>query len=494
MPPRRLVKSAKAIRRLCCDRRNVRAEKNRLYQKLPQVGEFLASTAAQELLRRHARPIVLEAVREVIADLRNEIAHGSITEAALAMEVDRLPGRVAAALGVRESRALQPVINATGVILQTNLGRAPLSDAAIESIAAVAGGYCNLEFDLDSGKRGHRGVRAEELLVQVAELDAAESAGLVVNNCAAATFLALNSLAEGGEVIVSRGELVEIGGGFRVPDILRKSGARLVEVGTTNRTRIQDYADAVTPDTRQILRVHRSNFEITGFAEEADLSELVRLGADAGVPVMVDQGTGCILPLHEYGLGKQSSFVEAVKSGAALVCASGDKLLGGPQAGVVVGQQGVIRKLRRNPLYRAFRVDKLTIAALEATLLAYLSGRMESVPVARMLTTSADEIRSRCERWAAALNTASVHATAVPTESVVGGGTTPGASLASFAVLLKPARMSADALAAQLRHLHPPVIGRIHEDAVLLDLRTVDPGADDFLVVMLRAALDGAVE
>lgn len=417
-----------------------------------------------------------------------------MTESVLALEIEALPRRVASALGLRENRALQPVINATGVILQTNLGRAPLSETAIDSIAAVARGYCNLEFDLDSGKRGHRGARIEELLVQIAGCDAAESAGLVVNNCAAATFLALNSLAEGGEVIVSRGELVEIGGGFRVPDILRKSGARLVEVGTTNRTRIQDYADAVTSETRLILRVHRSNFEITGFTEQAELTELVQLGADAGVPVMVDQGTGSILPLREYGLGKQSSFLDAVKSGAALVCASGDKLLGGPQAGVVVGQQSMVRKLRRNPLYRAFRVDKLTIAALEATLLAYLSGQADSVPVARMLAIPADAIRTRCERWAAALNTASVHAAVVPTESVVGGGTTPGATLASFAVMLQVERMTADALSAQLRQLRPPVIGRIHEDALLLDLRTVDPAADDAVVAMLRTAFDGAVE
>jgi L-seryl-tRNA(Ser) seleniumtransferase len=472
----------------------MRTEMNSLYQQLPQVGEFLASAAGQELLRRHPRPIVLEAVREAIAELRNEIAHGSMTQPVLALEMEGLPRRVSAAIRTREHRALQPVVNATGVILQTNLGRAPLSEAAIESIAAVAGGYCNLEFDLDSGKRGHRGARVEELLVQIAECDASECAGLVVNNCAAATFLALNSLADGGEVIVSRGELVEIGGGFRVPDILRKSGARLVEVGTTNRTRIQDYADAVTSETRLILRVHRSNFEITGFTEQAELRELVQLGADAGVPVMVDQGTGSMLPLAEYGLGKQSSFLDAVKSGAALVCASGDKLLGGPQAGIVIGQQSIVRKLRRNPLYRAFRVDKLTIAALEATLLAYLSGQADSVPVARMLTMPADTIRIRCERWAAALDTADVRATLVPTESVVGGGTTPGATLPSFAVMLQSASMSADVLAAQLRYLHPPVIGRIHDGAVLLDLRTVDPGADDRLVALLRTALDGAVE
>jgi L-seryl-tRNA(Ser) seleniumtransferase len=220
----------------------------------------------------------------------------------------------------------------------------------------------------------------------------------------------------------------------------------------------------------------------------------VQLGADAGVPVMVDQGTGCMLPLDEYGLGKQSSFLDAVKSGAALVCASGDKLLGGPQAGVVVGQQSVIRKLRRNPLYRAFRVDKLTIAALEATLLAYLSGQTDSVPVARMLTMTAEAIRARCERWVAALNAGHVRTTVIPTESVVGGGTTPGATLASFAVMLESALMSADVLSERLRHLSPPVIGRIHEGAVLLDLRTVDPAVDEAVVAVLRTAFDGAVE
>jgi L-seryl-tRNA(Ser) seleniumtransferase len=473
----------------------MRTEMNSLYQQLPQVGEFLSSAAGQELLRQHPRPIVLDALREAIAELRHEISRGSMTGSVLALEIEGLAQRVTAALSVREHRALQPVINATGVILQTNLGRAPLSEAAIQSIAAVARGYCNLEFDLGSGKRGHRGARVEELLMQIAGCDPAESAGLIVNNCAAATFLALNSLAEGGEVIVSRGELVEIGGGFRVPDILRKSGARLVEVGTTNRTRIQDYADAVTAETRLILRVHRSNFEITGFTEQPELRELGRLGADAGVPVMVDQGTGCVLPLDEFGLGQQSSFTDAVKSGAALVCASGDKLLGGPQSGLVVGHQSMVRKLRRNPLYRALRVDKLTIAALEATLLAYLSGQTESIPVAQMLTMDAGTIRTRCERWAAAFNTGPVHASVIPTESVVGGGTTPGATLPSFAVVLQHASMGAGALAALLRYLHPPVIGRIHEGGVLLDLRTVDPAADEAVIGVLRAAFqDGALE
>jgi L-seryl-tRNA(Ser) seleniumtransferase len=299
-------------------------EIQRLYQRLPQVGEFLDRPEMKDLLRRYPRPMLLAAARDVLAELRHEISRGALSEQSLQIEIERMHERVVHALRQAERPALQPVINATGVILQTNLGRAPLSDAAVEQIAAVARGYCNLEFDLETGERGQRGTHVEKLLLQVLGSDSSGRAALAVNNCAAATFLALNSIAEGGEVIVSRGELVEIGGGFRVPDILRKSGARLVEVGTTNRTRIEDYAAAITSDTRLILRVHRSNFQIVGFTEQVELDELVRLGAEAGVPVFVDQGTGCVASLEEYGLAQQSSFLASVKSGAALVCASGD--------------------------------------------------------------------------------------------------------------------------------------------------------------------------
>ncbi|HEY3703719.1 MAG TPA: L-seryl-tRNA(Sec) selenium transferase [Terracidiphilus sp.] len=462
---------------------------NSLYQQLPQVGEFLTSAEARELLRRHPRPLVLEAVRHTIAELRDAIGRQALSQEQLRLEVERIPVRVEAMLVARNDRAVQPVINATGVILQTNLGRAPLSEDAIRNVVAVARGYCNLEYDLEAGARGHRGAYAEELLLRVADCDSHDYAALVVNNCAAATFLALNSLAEGGEVIVSRGELVEIGGGFRVPDILRKSGARLVEVGTTNRTRIEDYAAAVTSETRLILRVHRSNFEISGFTEQPDVSDLVQLGADAGVAVMEDQGTGCILPLDEYGLRRQSSFLTPIKAGAALVCASGDKLFGGPQCGLVVGRQALVRKLRVNPLFRALRVDKLTIAALESTLLAYLSGKAESLPAPGMLRLSPESIRLRCAKWASALNSAHVRATVLPVESVVGGGTTPGATLPSFAVALQPPRSNADALAAKLRALKPPVIGRVHEGAVLLDLRTVPSEADETTVRTIATAL-----
>lgn len=453
-------------------------EVKNLYQQLPQVGEFLDAPQGRELLRHHPRPLVLEAVRTVLAGLREQIGRGLLTGHALTAALQHFHGRVAEYLREREQCGLRPVINATGVILQTNLGRAPLSEAAIEQIAAVARGYCNLEFDLESGERGRRGASVEDFLLRLTGLPSPQHAALVVNNCAAATFLALNSIAEGGEVIVSRGELVEIGGGFRVPDILRKSGARLVEVGTTNRTRLEDYAAAITSETRLLLRVHRSNFQIVGFTEQPELHELIHLGADAHVPVVVDQGTGCIAPLAEYGVGQQSSLVENARSGAALVCASGDKLLGGPQCGIVVGQQNFILKLRANPLYRAFRVDKLTLAALQATLLAYLSGQAETLPVVRMLSTSAGAIKDRCERWASALKSVAVNAGVVPTRSIVGGGTTPGASLPSFAVAIEASGIGASQLAARLRLLKPPVIARVHEDRVLLDLRTV-PQHDD---------------
>jgi L-seryl-tRNA(Ser) seleniumtransferase len=454
---------------------------NRVYRQLPQVGEFLDAPAATELLRLYPRPLVLAAVRDVLADLRNEIGRGALTEDTLQFELEHLHEHVASSLLDRRRSALRPVINATGVILQTNLGRAPLSDSAMEQIAAVARGYCNLEFDLETGERGRRGAYVERLLVQLVGSDLRERAALVVNNCAAAAFLALNTLAEGGEVIVSRGELVEIGGGFRVPEILRKSGARLVEVGTTNRTRIEDYAAAITAETRLILRVHRSNFEIVGFTEEPQLRELVQLGTDSGVPVVFDQGTGCVAPLEDYGLVQQSSFLASAGSGAALVCASGDKLFGGPQCGLLVGEQALVRRLRANPLYRALRVDKLSLAALQATLLEYLSNQLESIPAIHMLGLRAEEIRTRCEGWAARLSSESIRAEVVPTANVVGGGTTPNATLPSFAIGLQAKATSADRLAALLRDLDPPVITRIHEGQVLLDLRTVPEHEDEAL-------------
>jgi L-seryl-tRNA(Ser) seleniumtransferase len=319
-----------------------------------------------------------------------------------------------------------------------------------------------------------------------------DKAAVVVNNCAAACFLVLNTLAEGGEVIVSRGELVEIGGGFRVPDILRKSGAVLREVGTTNRTRLSDYEAAITPETRLILRVHRSNFRMEGFTEQPSLEELRALGVRASLPVFEDQGTGCFVDLGGVGIRHESSWIESVASDVALVACSGDKLLGGPQCGILVGSKVHIDLVRSNPLFRAMRVDKLTYAALEATLHAYLNDREGELPVIAMMRASAGEIRERCRSMAEALHSNKASVEVIETQSVLGGGTTPGASLSSFAVAVRHATISESALGAHLRTLDPPVMTRSQDGRVLLDLRTVAPGDDARLTRLLKDAMESA--
>ncbi len=464
-------------------------------RQLPQVGRFLESESGRELLRTWNHDLVRDAARAVLTRLREQVKSGAWNPDHLIAKLERLPDMVAQELHDRTRPSLRKVINATGVILQTNLGRAPLSAEAIRNLGDVAGGYCNLELDLQMGERGRRDDHAEELLLRVLALRGGLSVSSdkgvsVVNNCAAATFLALNSLAEGGEVIVSRGELVEIGGGFRIPDLLRKSGAILREVGTTNRTRLSDYAAAITPDTRLILRVHRSNFSIEGFTEQPSLEELVALGEEASVPVFEDQGTGCVVRLEDYGIEEQSNWIRSANSGAALVSASGDKLLGGPQCGILVGKKNLIERLRANPLARALRVDKLTYAALQSTLLAYLSGEEDTIPAIAMLRTSFESIRIRCESIADKLRQSGFESEMVATESVIGGGTTPGATLPSFAVSVHRADFTEENIAAALRRLDPPVIARTHQGRVLLDLRTVAVEDDAVLVRNIITALE----
>jgi L-seryl-tRNA(Ser) seleniumtransferase len=464
---------------------------NNQYRRLPQVGEFVSRAQMQQLLEIYSEELITEASRRVIARLRSRLKQGAMTDAELQIDIDQLGESVALELANDRAQSLRSVINATGVILQTNLGRAPLSEAAIRRIEEVAGGYCNLEFDLTSGERGQRGSSIEKLilhLLAVKDSAAASRSALVVNNCAAATYLALNSLAEGGEVIVSRGELVEIGGGFRIPDILRKSGALLREVGTTNRTRISDYAAAITPATRLLLRVHRSNFRIEGFTERPTLEELIHLSERASVPVFEDQGTGCAVHLDDYGIEDEAYWPDSASSDLDLVASSGDKLLGGPQCGILVGKSSIIETIRSNPLYRAFRVDKLTYAALEGTLSAYLDGNRESIPAIRMLAMQPEAVERRCHACADALRSPALHAHVVATRSLVGGGTAPGASLPSFAVALEHTGMNETTLAAQLRRLDPPIVGRISDHRVLLDLRTVPEEHDELLVRRIGAA------
>jgi L-seryl-tRNA(Ser) seleniumtransferase len=461
-----------------------------LCRQLPQLGRFLESEGGRELLREWNHELVRDGARAVLTRIREQVKSGAAHRDQLSAMLDRMGDLVRQELREMTRPSLCRVINGTGVILQTNLGRAPLSEAAIRQVEDVARGYCNLELDLGTGERGRRDTHAEELILRTLALrsglpSAADKGAMVVNNCAAATFLALNSLAEGGEVIVSRGELVEIGGGFRIPEILRKSGAVLREVGTTNRTRVSDYATAITPETRLILRVHRSNFSIEGFTEQPPLEELIELGDVASVPVFEDQGTGCVVRLEDYGLEEQSSWVRSATSGAALVSASGDKLLGGPQCGILVGKRNLVERLRANPLARALRVDKLTYAALQATLLAYVAGREETIPAIAMLRMSAESIRARCEAMAEALRRSGFDAETVPTSSVIGGGTTPGATMPSFAVALRHADWSDEEMAAALRRLDPPVIARVHQGQLLLDLRTVAVEDDAALTEMI---------
>jgi L-seryl-tRNA(Ser) seleniumtransferase len=463
------------------------ANRGELYRMLPSVNDVLLTPAFLALVEAYPRQRLLSVTRATLAIIRSEIAAGRHNVDSLSDRLAALPDEITNRVNSRERYSLRPVINATGVLLHTNLGRAPLSQEALDHIGEIARGYCNLELDLETGTRSRRDVHAESLLLRVLNVVNPEQYGVtIVNNCAAATFLALNSLAEKHEVIVSRGELVEIGGGFRIPEILEKSGALLKEVGTTNRTRLADYERAVSPATALILRVHQSNFTIEGFTERPALADLVALSRRMGVPLFEDQGTGLLSSLKDFGIHGEPSLRESFEQGVDLIAASGDKLLGGPQCGLLVGRTDLVEKVRKNPLLRAFRVDKLIYAALEATLIEYLSGQPRSLPLFRMLSIPAEEVMRRCREISDQVNSA-LEIDVVPVESVVGGGTAPKATLPSCAISLRHASLSAESLAAALRHADPPIIGRISNDVVLLDLRTVDPGLDATIASLLKS-------
>jgi L-seryl-tRNA(Ser) seleniumtransferase len=464
-----------------------------LYRLLPSLNDLLLESRFSAIVQAESHGTVVRCTRAVLSRVKREIAEGQHTLASLNHRLDGLHLAVAGEIDQDKRYSLRRVINATGVILHTNLGRAPLSVSAIEHMSEIAAGYSNLELDLETGERSRRDVHAEELLLRLLSIktrsideDSADStrAAVVVNNCAAATFLALNSLAEGAEVIVSRGELVEIGGGFRVPEILAKSGARMREVGTTNRTRLVDYENAISADTGLILRVHQSNFSIEGFTERPTLQDLVALGKRKNVAVFNDQGTGLLSSLDDLGVRAEPTLLDSFRVGVDLIAASGDKLLGGPQCGLLVGRVELIDRIRKNPLLRAFRVDKLTYAALEATIMDHLLEK--PIPIVSMLHAPALEILRRCEWVAGQVRSGDLFAEAVPVLSLIGGGTAPAARLQSSAVSLRHATLQPQALLRALRGLDPPVIGRVCEDAVLLDLRTVEPEFDVKLVSLLR--------
>ncbi len=466
-----------------------------LFRKLPAIDELLRDPEVVALVSREGQPLVADAARAVLDELRNEIAAGRMDEAGLELALAGIPAAVERRLRQSLSFSLRPVINAIGVILHTNLGRAPLAVAAIEHIRETAATYSNLEFNLETGERGKRDVHAQRLFARLLgevstpanpKLGSAGGAGagteiatVVVNNNAAAVLLALNTLAEGGEVIVSRGELVEIGGSFRIPDVMAKSGAVLREVGTTNRTRIGDYERAIGERTRLLLRVHRSNFQIVGFTEQPALEELVALGRSRGIPVMEDLGSGALVDMRSFGIGGEPTVNSSLRAGVDVVTYSGDKLLGGPQAGMLSGRKELIARIRANPLFRALRVDKLTYAALEATLLAYVRQDHDAIPAIRMLRLSSDEIGRRARAIAEQVAGGKLCAEVIAGESVIGGGAAPGANLPTELLAISVDGLSADATAERLRANDPPVIARVEDGRVLLDLRTVFPEQDE---------------
>jgi L-seryl-tRNA(Ser) seleniumtransferase len=469
-----------------------------LYSLLPSINDLLLTPQFSIILQFESHSAVVRSTRVVLFRVRQEITEGLHTPASLNGCLAGLHLAVAEEIRQNKRYSLRRIINATGVILHTNLGRAPLSASALSHVVEVAAGYCNLELDLETGKRSRRDVHAEELLLRLLNIRAGKTdedstdaprAAVIVNNCAAATFLALNSLADEGEVIVSRGELVEIGGGFRIPEILAKSGTRLREVGTTNRTKLADYENAISPSTSLILRVHQSNFSMEGFTERPTLEDLVSLGRRRSIPVFDDQGTGLVFPVEDLGVQAQPTLLDSFRGGADLIAASGDKLLGGPQCGLLVGRFDQIDRIRQNPLLRTFRVDKLTYAALEATLTDYLSENEDSVPVVNMVRLSPLEIQRRSEWVANQVRSDDLFAETVPVFSLIGGGTAPAARLQSSAVSLRHSTLQAQTLLHTLRQLDPPVIGRVSDDTVLLDLRTVEPEFDATLVTLLQRAI-----
>jgi L-seryl-tRNA(Ser) seleniumtransferase len=424
---------------------------------------------------------VLEAARAVLRAARTRIAAGE-----WAPDASALVAEVAARVEEELSGTLVPVINATGIIVHTNLGRAPLSMAARAAMDGVAAGYSNLEYSLETGSRGSRYVHAEAL---IRKLTGAEAA-LVVNNNAGAILLTLSALAQGREVVISRGQLVEIGGGFRIPDVLRQGGARLVEVGTTNRTHPRDYEAAIDADTALLLRVHSSNFRQVGFTAEVSLADMAAIAHTRGVLLVDDLGSGTLLDTAPYGLAREPMVQESLSAGADLVTFSGDKLLGGPQAGLIAGRADLVEKLRRHPLTRALRVDKATLAALQATLLHYARGEaLAEIPVWRMIAAPVDALERRAAALAAALTARGRAARVASLESAVGGGSLPGETLPSAGVGITVD--APNALAARLRRGEPPVVARIAEGELLLDLRTVQPEEDAALLAALLAALSG---
>ncbi len=470
-------------------KKTVSAEQAELLRQIPSVDELLAQPRLAALSKRVNRNLVVEVARAVLAELRARIA-GDSNWTAVGLSAASIEVLISTEVERILSRSLQPVINATGVILHTNLGRAPLPETVVDEFRRTATQYNNLEYDLEAGARGKRDVHTGELLTRLTGSEAA----IVVNNCAAAVLVTLAALARGGEVIVSRGELIEIGDGFRIPEIMEQSGAILREVGTTNRTHVGDYENAINEKTRALLRVHPSNFKVTGFTEKPSLEELVALSQRSGLPLLEDLGSGCLVDLSEYGVS-EPTVKQSIDAGVSLVMFSGDKLLGGPQAGIIAGKKDLIARVRRYPLFRALRVDKLTIASLEATLGAYLRAAWDEIPAIRMIRATPQVLKRRAENFIRELRPElpldEVEIEIAEGASLAGGGSTPSQSLPTKIIRIASARYSATKLEQRLRGAPAgiSVIARVEDDRLILDLRTVFPEQETLLAKTLAAVL-----
>ena len=447
-------------------------------RQIPPVNDVLRSPQLAEFRHILTQPFATAIISSVFSEVRREL-----TESANGGSRSELTAKIATEVARRVRESLQPslrrLINASGVVLHTNLGRAPLPEGAIDHLRAVSAGYSNLEFDIEQGQRGKRDVHVGRTLQQLLACEAA----VVVNNNAAAVLLVLNTLGEGGEVIVSRGEQVEIGESFRIPDIMARSGARLREVGSTNRTRISDYEAAIGDNTRLLLRVHPSNFRMIGFTERPSLEEFAGLGRRRNIPTYEDLGSGCVTETESIGTADEPSAIDSIRAGVDIISFSGDKLLGGPQAGIIAGKKFYVEKVRQNPLFRALRVDKLTIAVLEYVLRAYLRGELDAIPAWKMLRAPETELKTRAETFAQRLGPA---AKAIALKSVVGGGSAPGTYVPSWGVALDFPGLGVSEIEERLRRSNPPVIARVEDGHVILDFRTIFPAEEGELLCILQ--------
>ena len=448
-----------------------------LFKLIPSVDRLINSPEFETTLNQYPRGLVLKAIHQVLDQVREKILEGEPYPDPSELTLVRIAARISDRLDILALPNLRTVINATGIIVHTNLGRSLLADRVINRFKAIAGGYSNLEYDLDQGRRGSRYSHVEDILE---ELTAAEGV-MVVNNNAAAVLIAIETLAKGREVVVSRGQLVEIGGSFRVPDVMRKSGARMVEVGTTNKTHLRDYEEVIGPDTALLLKVHQSNFQIVGFTEEVGTSELVKLGNSQGIPVMEDLGSGCLVDFSKYGLSREPTVQEVLAQGVDLVTFSGDKLLGGPQAGIILGKRHIVEAIKKNPLTRAMRIDKLTLMALEETLNLYRDERtaLDEIPTLNMICRDLTSMKRKARRLIRMIGRVDARNFKIDLrdgDSKVGGGALPLFVLPSRLLRITPGTLSAHDMEEWFGAYDPPIIVRVEKDQVLMDLRTIQDG------------------